>query len=292
MELTPPQAVPEPVWEEYRVWMLGTGHGASTTRKSTRYLRWFEREFGLRLEGLRMPSAIAFVGAHREGRKPQTVNNWIRELNLWSRFRELGWHLQSLRVGPTPEVLIPTRAQALAILRVRWTDRAVDSRNAAILHLLADAGPRRAEVVHLQLQDLIPPPQGPAVKIRSGKGEKDRVCVVASKTWRLLQVYVADYRNRSDPHALFTTPRGPVSYGYLGRLVNEAGRRAGVPWLQCHKLRHFSATDNLVHGVSVAGIQHQLGHSNLVTTQRYLARKAATMSAERELRAAAKRRFA
>ena len=111
------ELIPSVEWEAFRVWMLGTGHSASTTRKTAANLRWFERELGLRLEGLQLSAAIAFVGEHRDDRKPETLNNWVKDLNNWSRFRELGWRLKGFRVGDPPTVLCPTRKEATRVLR-------------------------------------------------------------------------------------------------------------------------------------------------------------------------------
>ena len=283
--------VPSETWEAFRVWMLGTGHSASTTRKTAANLRWFERELSLRLEGLQLSAAIAFVGEHRDDRKPETLNNWVKDLNNWSRFRELGWRLKGFRVGDPPTVLCPTRKEATRVLRVSWSDPATQSRNRAILYLLADGAIRRNELVHVRVSDLVPPPHGPSVRIRKGKGDRERTVRLSAKTWSVIQEYVERYRNRSDAEALFTTPRGPLSYQFLGKVIQEAGRRAGIPWLSPHKLRHFAATDLLRVGVSVASIQAQLGHSSVLTTQRYLQRRTVQEVADKELRAAGKRRF-
>ena len=237
--------------------------------------------------------ALVFLARSREGgRKARTCNNWIRELNLWSEYRGYGWRLRYFRSHTRPEIWVPTHREVHErLLRLTWPDRSTDARNRAILYLLADAGPRRQEVVNLRLQDLVPPPKGPKVWIRAGKGEKDRVLELSSRTWELIQLYIRDYRCRSDRSVLFTTPRGPVSYGYLGKLVGQAGKACGLPKLTCHKLRHFCVDDLLDHGVSVPSVAQQMGHSSWETVRIYREQRATARLAEEEIRRAAKRRF-
>lgn len=54
--------------------------------------------------------------------------------------------------------------------------------------------------------------------------------------------------------------------------LTRAAQRAGIPIVRVHDLRHSSAKLRRDGGASLEHVQHHLGHANLATTARYLAR--------------------
>lgn len=57
----------------------------------------------------------------------------------------------------------------------------------------------------------------------------------------------------------------------LGMKVKDLAKRAGLSDFHCHSTRHFSAWWLLEKGANIKQVQALLGHSNLATTQVYLA---------------------
>lgn len=144
----------------------------------------------------------------------------------------------------------------------------------------------------MDLADRARTPAGrPIVRVRFGKGEKERSLYIDESTDRLLEEYVAHHRISSHPRALFTTPRGRVSYGYLARLVHSAGARVGAPWLSAHKLRHYACDSMLDANVSVPSVAAVLGHERWETTALYRSKRLTTIKAEQEIQAASRARF-
>jgi integrase/recombinase XerC len=284
--------VSDATWAKYRSWALTHGQALGTASKAVRYLRFFEREKQLELEELTQDRALEFLATWRErGVKPRTLNSWVRELNLWSRFRGLGWKVQYFRHHDVPHVQVPDRELVDKIRSMRWADPGTTARNRAILALLSDMGPRRAELVALTWRDVIETPTGTVLMVRHGKGEKERQLWVDESTGLLLREYATHYRVASDPSALFTSGRGRLTYQYLGKIVKEAGARAGAPWLSCHKLRHFVADSLLDSGVSVPSVAEVLGHARWETTALYRSKRLTKIRAEQEVRSVSQQRF-
>lgn len=281
-------------FSSYRAWALTHRQAPGTVEKSVRYLRFFARERELDLEPatLSQERVIQFLARWRlAGVKPRTLNSWVRELNLWSRFNELGWRMEYFRHHDVPKIQVPTREIVDQLRALRWPNPTVNARNHAILALLCDMGPRRQEIVSLQVRDVIDTADGPAVVVRHGKGEKERILWIDPSTRDLIRTYVDRYRIRSHAVALFTTPIGKVSYGYLGRLVQEMGASVGAPWLSCHKLRHYVTDQLLDAGVSVPSVAEVLGHARWETTALYRSKRLAKVRAELEIRGASRTRF-
>jgi site-specific recombinase XerC len=291
----PRLTVDEATWLGYRAWCLSTDHALSTAEKSVRYLKFLESHHGLALgeSELDRSSVIDLLARGREaGVKPRTLNSWIREINLWLRFLELGWKQPYFRGRGQPVVRVPDRAVVRKLLALCWRNPSVNARNRAILAVLCDVGPRRNELIQMDLRDrTVSEAQEPILVVRSGKGDKYRVLWIDASTDAALASYVDVHRYPSDPKALFTTPTGRLSYGYLARIIAEAGRRVGAPWLSAHKLRHYVCDSLLDAGVTVPSVAELFGHTRLETTALYRSKRLARVRAEQEVRAASKARF-
>ena len=282
-------------WARYRSWCLSHDLALSTAEKSGRYLRFLEREHALQLERhvcTREHVLELLADGRQRGVKPKTLNSWVRELNLWSRFNELGWKMAYYRRRGRPIIPIPDRKLVDRLRHLTWPNPSTSARNRALLALLSDMGPRRNEVVHMDLSDRQRSPEGrPILIVRFGKGEKQRTLWIDDSTDQLLEEYATRYRIASDQRALFTTPRGRLSYGYLARVVKEAGKRVGAPWLSAHKLRHYVCDSLLDADVSVPSVAEVLGHARWETTEQYRSLRLVKVRAEQEIRAVSRARF-
>lgn len=84
-----------------------------------------------------------------------------------------------------------------------------------------------------------------------------------------LKEYIERYRSKTDQRALFTGPRGRVSVDALRKKIRDLGHDAGVPKLHSHAFRHFVATTLLNKGIDIKGVQKQLGHLSIRSTEAY-----------------------
>ena len=276
------------ITERFRAWCLTNGHGLGTVEKSLRYLRFLSTEKGLQLDpaACTYDHVVEFLARWRQaGIKPKTLNSWVRELNLWSRFHSLGWRMNYFRGANPAPIRVPDLPLVRKLLTMRWANPSTHARNHLVLAILANTGIRRNELAHLDLADRIKLARGPGLRIRFAKGEQQRDVPIDPALSELLEEYVRTYRIRSDPVALLTTPNGRASYQYLGKIVKEAGAAVGAPWLSCHKLRHFMVDVSLDAGMPVSSVAEIVGHRRWATTQLYRQSRLQRIRAEADFRA-------
>lgn len=173
-----------------------------------------------------------------------------------------GWRLSSLpRDLPSDEV-----KQLLGSCN-RRTD--VGRRALAALLLMVRLGLRAGEVAALALDD-IDWTQGELI-IR-GKGRRlDRLPLPAD-VGSALAAYARWSRPRAQSRKLLLrvhAPHGALSSGAVKSIVRAACRRAGLPALGAHRLRHTAATQMLRHGSPLTEIAQVLRHRHVDTTAIY-----------------------
>jgi integrase/recombinase XerC len=215
--------------------------------------------------------------------KPVTISRKLSSLRGFARFLVRRGVIQQDVVSL---IATPRRPQALPrVFSVDEVFRLIESpvvegqvglRDRAILELLYATGVRVAELCALCLADL--DLDLALVKVRSGKGNKDRLVPLGSAAIGATRQYLAarsQFRSLKgdvqDPAALFLNLRGQrLSTRSVHRLVGRSSRAAqtkvqGSP----HTLRHSCATHLLDCGADLRTIQEILGHTSLQTTQRY-----------------------
>ena len=141
-------------------------------------------------------------------------------------------------------------------------------RNRLIIMMLLDTGMRVSELNNLMIHDV--DIQRGSILIRHGKGNKQRLVRIGSKTQKALWMYMSLYR-RGDSQRLFTDAGGrPLKVNAIKLLMYKLGKRANLEGVHAHRLRHTFAISFLRAGGDVFSLQYLLGHSTLAMTQRYL----------------------
>lgn len=164
--------------------------------------------------------------------------------------------------------------EAEKILSQPNVDEVLGLRNRAILEVLYSTGMRRAELIHLHIDD-IDTVRG-TVLIREGKGNKDRTIPIGERAQLWVQKYLDDARpslvasDDDDDGTLFLSSwHGPLGENTLSQMAKNYVDAAGVNKGACHLFRHTMATQMLEHGADIRFIQAMLGHEDLSTTQIY-----------------------
>jgi site-specific recombinase XerD len=137
----------------------------------------------------------------------------------------------------------------------------------ALVMLLYASGLRVGEVVRLRAEDV--DVQRGLLRVRDGKGAKDRYTLLSSRALAALRVYSEAFQPQG-----WLFPGGRTDRHYtvrsLQNVVQQCARRAGIEKrVTPHTLRHSFATHLLESGTDLRYIQELLGHTSSRTTQIY-----------------------
>jgi len=106
--------------------------------------------------------------------------------------------------------------------------------------------------------------------VRAGKGNKDRVIPLKNDARQAIGSYLAVRPVVADDH-IFVGQRGePLKPQGVQQVVAKNARRAGLPEVPPHVLRHTFAKHVLDAGEDLATVQRLLGHERLETTAIYI----------------------
>lgn len=151
----------------------------------------------------------------------------------------------------------------------RLLAHAQDIRARTLLTTTYAAGLRLSEVCNLQLADIESSPERMCLKVRQGKGGKDRYTLLSPRLLDTLRLY---WRVARPGYWLFPnrTGNGPLYDQTAQRIYHAARSAAGIDHGGgIHTLRHAFATHLLEAGVDIHTIQRLLGHGHVGTTMRY-----------------------
>jgi len=216
-----------------------------------------------------------------------------RKLSSLRAFFKLSVRRRLVASSPVAALRAPKRAKRLpSFLGKEDVGRLLDGRAArpdgtkealacehALFELVYGAGLRVSEACNLDVDDVERAGASGTVKVRQGKGRKDRVVPFGSKAGGALDDYmkargalVAARRGAAgdDAHALFLGARGRrLDPRVVRRMLLRRGQATGTPAISPHALRHSFATHLLGEGADLRAIQEMLGHASVRTTQRY-----------------------
>jgi len=149
----------------------------------------------------------------------------------------------------------------------------------ALFEVIYGAGLRVSEACGLDVGDIEIDGARTYVRVRQGKGRKDRVVPLGGKARTALDAWTAQRTARlagarngrsSAGAALFLSTRGlRLGPRAVRRLLERREQVTGTPRVSPHALRHSFATHLLGEGADLRAIQEMLGHASLRTTQRY-----------------------
>jgi integrase/recombinase XerD len=206
-----------------------------------------------------------FKFLRREDYIPTNVAAFIAIPKCWSRL---------------PEVL--TIKQVEQILEQPNTNTFNGIRNKAIIEMLYGSGLRASELCGLRIRDLSD--DLTMVKV-FGKGSKERLVPLGNKAKEAIEQYLlkrTEYFEEKITHDEFlfvtnmqcgnSSGREPLDRIQIWRIFKDSAKKANIckKGVSPHTLRHSFATHLLKGGADLRVIQELLGHSDIMTTDRYL----------------------
>ena len=142
-----------------------------------------------------------------------------------------------------------------------------NEKHRALVALAYGSGLRVSELVRLRLEDL--EPDRGTLRVRKGKGKKDRYTLYSAPVQRAVEAYVRLY----EPGTWLFPGQRPgrhLTARSAQKVVERARKKMGLPdHATPHALRHSFATHLLENGTDLRYSQKLLGHASSRTTEVY-----------------------
>ncbi len=212
---------------------------------------------------------------------PATVQGYVRTLRVF-----FSWVVREeyLPDSPTAKIPVPkatqkvintfTHEQIGKLAEACYRTNGNGYRNLTILLLLLDTGIRVSELVNINHED-VNLAEG-WIKIKVGKGGKERIVPIGSVVQKSLWKYINHFRPQpltQKVTRLFLSDDGlPLTRSGIQQMLRRCGKRAGISGVRCspHTFRHTFAKSYLINGGDIFSLQKILGHSSLASVRTYL----------------------
>jgi site-specific recombinase XerD len=145
-----------------------------------------------------------------------------------------------------------------------------EKRDRAIIACLVSSGLRAQELLSLNIGDI--DEYSGEIRIKHGKGDKERVTFFDSESTRYLRKYLRTRKNLSDSSPLFTVQKREKRLTYYGlrEIIRRRSENAGIETPGLHDFRRAFALKAFRDGMDILTLSTILGHSDISTTRRYL----------------------
>lgn len=156
----------------------------------------------------------------------------------------------------------------LSVEEVRLLLHACELYSKTLFSVIYDCGLRAFEACNLKWNDISFDRR--QVHVKKGKGRKDRIVPISSKTLQVLFVYRKSFPSMNYVFKTFGQDN-PVNNQFVRKRLKECLGLAGLDTtLTTHSLRHSYATHLLEAGEDIQTVQQRLGHKSVSTTMVYL----------------------
>lgn len=226
------------------------------------------------------PDAVSrfLLEAEAAGRKKSSIQRLGAVLRTFAKFLQYDGVTDVLpRLSPLPskEKKLPaimSEGEIQRIINACEDGTPIGKRDRSYIELAYGAGMRASELCSVRLRDL---DRQNGIVYAWGKGEKERVIPYIGSVRRVVDEYIEHYRPLLDKHKeewLFLSRNGrKLHRETLWVILRKRGTAAGVSKtrLHPHVLRHTFATHLLRNGMDQRTLQELLGHSSIMTTEKY-----------------------
>lgn len=211
---------------------------------------------------------------HRSGISSKTLQRELSSIRSFYQFllkRQLVEHNPAKQVrAPQQDRKLPKTLDVdqLSGMLDRPADSLLEMRDLAMFELFYSSGLRLSELAALDVTDL-DASEG-ILKVRFGKGGKQRVVPVGSKALRAISEWL-ELRPSGIDNALFVSGKGRrLSQRNIQLRLARWCKKVGVAeHVHPHMLRHSFASHLLESSQDIRAVQELLGHSDISSTQIY-----------------------
>jgi integrase/recombinase XerD len=170
--------------------------------------------------------------------------------------------------APRPE---RKELQAVTDAELRRVLRACDNRrDRALVRLLVSSGIRAAELCALNVEsvDLVTG----LVRVKQGKGQKDRSTFCDKSTRTALKLYLLERGDTTPGEPLFLTLRRAerLTPNTIVQIFRRLQLASKVPHVTAHALRRTFALNCLRGGMNIYVLARLMGHADIAALERYL----------------------
>jgi site-specific recombinase XerD len=230
---------------------------------------------GRTLVDARREDLEAFLGELLQRRAAETVATRYRRLRVLYRWLE---EEDEITVNPMakmkppiiPEQPVPVVPEdGLRRLLATCAGKSFeDRRDTALILLLVDVGPRRAELMGLTVADV---DFDLDVLLVLGKGRRERALPFGRKSAVVLDRYLRVRARHKDAGLpwLWLGRKGRLTEWGLVMMLRRRGQQAGLPGLYPHQLRHTFAHEWLALGGNETDLMRLAGWKSRAMLQRY-----------------------
>lgn len=258
---------------------LSENYQLSTQRSLVEFASWCGRHRLHRPGEVKIDHIASYLDERkRSGLAASSIKIIVVALKIFFRFLQTRGQT---RENPTATLSLPRLErylpETLNELEVEQLLESVDVtvplglRDRAILEVLYASGLRISELAAARLENLNVEERFLRV---TGKGNKMRLVPMGTKACAALAAYLSAERpklvHRQTGNEIFLSARGSrLTTTRLWQIVKTHAKRAGLPQVYPHLLRHSFATHLLSNGADLRIIQEMLGHADISTTQVY-----------------------
>ena len=214
-----------------------------------------------------------YLSLYKEQRKisNRTLENMRKTISTF-----FGWLHDEGLIGQNPARAVKqikydkiVRKPFTPVERERLKNACCQLRDLALSEFLYASGLRVSEVISLDRNSIDFVPREATVIGKGGKGRRFYLSEVCAE-------YLRQYLNSrcDDNAALFVGTKSPyrrLTKEGVEYIVKDLGKKAGVSNVHPHRFRRTLATDLVRKGVPIQDVAQILGHSDLRTTQVYVA---------------------
>jgi site-specific recombinase XerD len=230
-----------------------------------KFLEWVEGQGVIGPEQVSARYVRSYLASLAEmGRADTTVHDHARAIRTLLRF----WHLEGYIPEPVRFEMPKLARKRLPVLTAEQLSqivKACNARDRAIVLFMADSGLRRAEVCSLNWDDI--DMQSGMVRVRRGKGRKDRSAVIGATARRALLTYRRTLTVGDGPLFRTRTSARFTGSGLL-RVFQRLTRRTGIH-VTPHAMRRTFTILALRAGMNALHLQNLGGWEGLEMVQHY-----------------------